>query len=433
LVCLAGLGFPPVIRAGGLEADLGSGTAWSFYTAAGYDTYIHTFPLADEDTTETISEWMVAFGTEGRASPSSRHRWRLRPEFSYGSELLRERVDFDYRYRRPDGLTALRLDARWQARQYRGATDYRLSSDHHEGRLEARWLLAPPARVTPELRAFGGYRYYQNPSTFEIGHGETGGAVFLRSGQQADQRFQIGARLTRRSYPDSAAINRTIVAGEGEFDAYSWSGAGVRAYHRSEHRDVQDEQARPSAWTHWSELDWNLPLGRIWLLGEFRSEIWEYQTDSEVYFDSWRLRGALMLRIGDITDLNWRLGMAGERLAAPADSPEAYRQYGVRAGLEGFGRPFSGSVLVEHGLRDYSFESGDMSAQNSLVASNLVDTSLLYTYSDFRYWEIWIMGTWSLTRHLSLDVMANYQPESHTERADDSAIGFGNVRLQYRW
>ena len=35
-------------------------------------------------------------------------------------------------------------------------------------------------------------------------------------------------------------------------------------------------------------------------------------------------------------------------------------------------------------------------------------------------------------RHFSLDVMANYEPERHTEQQDDSALGFASVRLVWK-
>ncbi len=53
-------------------------------------------------------------------------------------------------------------------------------------------------------------------------------------------------------------------------------------------------------------------------------------------------------------------------------------------------------------------------------------------YSDFNYWQIWAMGSWFLGNHFSLDVMASYEPESHTEQSDDSALGFASLRLTWR-
>jgi len=53
-------------------------------------------------------------------------------------------------------------------------------------------------------------------------------------------------------------------------------------------------------------------------------------------------------------------------------------------------------------------------------------------YSDFNYWKIWIMANWSINKNFSLDLLANYEPENHTENSDDSSLGFGSLRLVWR-
>ena len=42
------------------------------------------------------------------------------------------------------------------------------------------------------------------------------------------------------------------------------------------------------------------------------------------------------------------------------------------------------------------------------------------------------MGTWSLSEAVDLDVLANYEPENHTEKTDDTAIGYASIRLVWR-
>lgn len=427
-VTVAGLLVPPAAVAGGLAPESSGKAAWSFSLASGYDTYIHTFPLANEDTTETISEWTAILSAEGRSRGKSRHHWRLRPELSLGSELLRERLQLGYQFRPDSNLAAFRLDARWQGRQYRGGTDYVLSSDNNEGRAVARWILAPAGLTATELRAFGSYLKYKIPSTLEIDHRELGGAIYLRSGPAAARRYAVGARLARRAYPDSTALDRTVLAGEGEYDVFGLDGISLRAYHRSERRTIRQDEVRPSAWMHWSELDCSLPVGAGFIDGELHSEIWEYDTETAAYFDSWRLAGAVAYRGGDILTVSWSLGLALERLGAAADSPEGYTQAGIRGGLESYGHALAGSITLEYGHRDYGYEALDWTNSTDLVSMDFA-----YSYSDFNYWEIWLMGSWSLARDLSFDVMANYQPESHTEQTDDSAVAFGSARMAHRW
>ncbi len=414
---LAGGPFP-----GGRERS-----AWSLSLATGYDTYVQTYPLATQDTTETISELTLVLGAAGRTPGRARHCWLLNPEVSLGSQLTRERLDLGYQWR-PDSLHAvLRLDAGWQGRQYRPGTDYSFSSDTGEGRATARWYLAPAGRSGGETRLWARRLRYERPSTLEVNYDELGGGLFWRSGPLAPHRWLLGSRLARRTYPDSMAIDRTVIACEGEYDSFALEGSSVRLFHRSERRLIRQEEIRPSAWDHLSELEAALALDRGWLTLDLQSEVWDYDVESLAYFDSWRLGGVLGYRGGDPLAWTWRLGLAVEALLAGPDSPETYLQAGLRGGLETYGSQLSGSLTVEYGHRDYR-----QPAVGAVDTASLVPDEDIYGYSDFQYWELWLMATWLVSGRFSCDVMANYQPESHTERTDDTAVAFASLRFVWR-
>ena len=426
---LVTLGLTLPVTAVGKTGPTGSGRAvWSWSLAAGYDTYIHTFPLATDDTTTTISEMALLVGLEGRSTPGVVHQWRVRPEFSYGTELWRGRIDASYQYRPDRQSSSFRLDGFGVARSYRGETDYTLTSDTIEGRITARGFLSPAGATMGELRLMAGGVQYWDPSILEVSYHDFGGAAYFRAGRDATTQFSVGGLLRQRAYPDSSVIDRTVTALEGEFDSVSRTGRGVRIFQRSERRLIRDETVRPSAWTHWSTLEWLLPLGGFDLTGDIQSEIWQYEKETAAYIDSWRLNTVFLLKIGGLSAWTWRAGLAAEKLTA-GDSPESYNQAGMRVGVEHYSSRFTISTSVEYGLRDYRF-TGTIPKDTE----NTLDTveSPIFTYSDFNYWELWLITTWSLAPRLSLDVLANYEPESHTERVDDSAIAFLNVRLVWR-
>lgn len=60
------------------------------------------------------------------------------------------------------------------------------------------------------------------------------------------------------------------------------------------------------------------------------------------------------------------------------------------------------------------------------------DYEQLIAYSDFGYWELWLMDAWRIVGPLSCEITASYKPESHAEKSDDAAIGFASVRLVWR-
>ncbi len=422
----------------GVPGNAGAGApasgrlAWSYTTAAGYDTYVQRFPLAGTDTTETVSEFDLTLGAEARTAGRARQHWWLRPELSAGTELTRERVDLGWQYR-PDSLAAvLRLDARWQARQYRGGTRYSLSSDAQGGRLEARANLAPRGRRALETRLHGSYLRHAEPATLTLDQNEVGGGLFWKSGQDAQRQFLLGARLARRTYPDSTAVDRTIAALEGELDTAGFSATGLRAWLHCERRTIRDESARPSAWASWSSFDWLIPAGPARLSVELQIERWDYDAESSAWFDSWRLGGAVLYRSGQPgAGTSWLAGLAAERLDADSQASETYSQAGVRVGCEAWGRRLIGSGTLEVGRRDYTWQA-DASATDE---SNLLGTTLdeFDLYSDFTYWRLALNASWRLTDRLSLDLAAHCEPESHTEPADDSTVGFGHARLAWRW
>jgi hypothetical protein len=244
----------------------------------------------------------------------------------------------------------------------------------------------------------------------------------------AERSFALGGRLTRRTYPDSSAIDRTVLAAEAQYDAASLSGASLHLYHRSQRRTIRDPSTRPSAWLHWSELDGTLPVGDSRLVLAFRQEIWRYDQQLAAFFDSWRTSGTLSYQWGDLLAVVWQVGLAAERLAAGQDCPETYNQAGIRIGAESVGHRLSCLLTAEYGWRDHTFELSGLTTSTDLAAGDV-----FYANSDFNYWEVWLMANWSIWRSLSWDVMANYQPENHTEKSDDSSVAFASTRLVWRW
>lgn len=392
---------------------------WRPKLAAGIDSYLHTYYLAEEDTSESVTELLLSAELEGRSPRRARHAWSARLAASGGSELFRELLDARYQWR-PQGDTRLQLDVDWLGRQYRHRTDYALSSDNHEGTVEFRGAPWLGHGVKLDLRARGRYIQYRTPSTLEQSYRERSGAAYLASRGYGDVNWRVGARATARSYPDSAAIDRDVLAVEGDLD----HGLGSRRfwlYHRSERRLAADTQVRPSAWTHWTDLRATWPAGPGEVVTNLNNEVWRYDQPGTVWFDAWRLDGELGYGWGDPLRAHWQALLTTERLAA-GDASESYQQFGLRGTVESYAGPVSGLLAVEYGHRWY----------RDTTSSDAVDDGYDLTYSDFSYLELWLMATWAWSPHLSLELVASYQPEQHTEQDDDTAIGYGNARLVWR-
>ncbi|MHB8078371.1 MAG: hypothetical protein ACYDIE_03850 [Candidatus Krumholzibacteriia bacterium] len=429
LLCLLGAGAAAAAGAAGASPGGASRLDWTVTTGAGYDTYIQRFPLAGVDTTETIAEFDLVATAEARTAGRTRHRWRLRPELSFGTELTREGLEAGWQYR-PDSVAAvLRCDAAWHGRQYRRGTGYSLSSDLQEARAEARAILSPRGDGAVEARLTGWRLRYATPTTLELDHDEVGGGVYWKSGYDAERYFTLGARLAHRAYPDSAAIDRTVAGLAGELDTAVLTGAGVRLFWRSERRLVRDEAARPSAWSHWATAAWLAPAGAGRIETDLQGEVWRYDRETSAWFDSWRLAGTLLYHGGGDAGWGWLAGPTAERFDAGSDSPETYNQTGLRVGAEANLPTLGGACTVELGRRDYTFRPPpEPSAPAPTTGLDTLDL-----YSDFTYWAVWLAAAWSVDRRLSLDLAANWQPERHSEPADDAAVAFASARVVWRW
>jgi len=404
--------------------------AWSSFLSAGYDTYIQTFPLATSDTTETIADFSLAAGLTGRSARHARHGWSLRTELSAGSELYREQFAGAYRFR-PDGeTTRLRFDTSWLGRQYRSASEYGLTSDTHEAKVGARWYPTVSNTLRSELRVGAGGVRYATPSTLELDHDDVSFSGRLRSPRFAERPWEFGVRATRRSYPDSAQIDRRIYGVNTDLSFGDLEGTALRVYHRSDRRIIAESTVRPDAWNHWTDLYGSAPAGTGRLVLESQNEIWSYDQQQSVYVDSWRCDTSLAYRWGDILGAVWRVGLAVENLAA-GDSPETYTQAGLRGGVETYGLQFSASLTLEYGRRQYAHAVSSIGLDEQDSAFDAASEDLA-SYSDFNYVEIWLMASWFATETLSLEVLANYQPESHTEPSDDTSMAFGSFRLAWR-
>ncbi len=400
---------------------------WSWDLTSGFDSYLHSYALATDDTTETLAEFMVQAGVEGRSSYRSRHRWRVRAEASTGTELFRERFEGDYRFLGDDNIDRVRILGNFWGRQYRDTTEYTRSSDNWEGRLEGRVAPLVGRKAKLELRGWGSTIDYKTTSSLEVDYHDTGGGVFVRSTTLGNTMWGLGTRLGQRTYPDSTVINRDTWSLEGDLDHQSLSGQGVRIYHKSERRLIEDENVRPSAWTHWTDFSGAVVAGTGRMFLDLQTESWQYDQETDVYFNSVRVDGYAGYRWGDILTATWKVGLSGERLDA-GDSPETYNQFGLRGGVESYGSVVGGSLTLEYGHRVYA--QGSVNMDPDAVDPSVTDIVALYT--DFNYWQIWLMGSWRMSEHFDLDLMANYEPESHTEQSDDSALGFASMRVRWR-
>jgi hypothetical protein len=403
--------------------------SWSWRTslAAGFDAFSHNYSLATEDTTESLVEYLFSAAFAGRSHRRARHGGYLKAEGSLGSELFRQLLEGGYRYQDSQRRSRLRLDGRLRGRQYRSGSDYVSTSNNVEGRLRLRGKPWISSRRALELNGSLAFLDYSTPSTLEVNHRTLATGLSLGSEGWGGPIWRVGAGIEGRSYPDSTRIDRRRIIGEGQFEVQGADEKQLLFMHRSERRHIRDETAKPSGWLHWTDFSGRVGAGPGWAFTEWQSEVWIYDQEKSAYNNSWRLEGVAGYGWGDMLGTSWKLGLALEQLRS-SDAPEAFTATGLVVGVEAFSGPVNGSISFELGRRDYT----DDEASFGEPENTWTDEEYVYTYSDFTYWEIWLMGNWRLNDRFSCEVQASYEPETHTESEDDSALGFATLRLVYR-
>lgn len=401
---------------------------WNGSLATGYDAYVQTYSLALSDTTERIQEMEVTLSAEGRTRGAAAHRWLLAPRISVGSERTRQHLDLGWARHADDGARLLDAVAELRATQYHGTTDYSLSSDLREGRGRLRWFPSPGGALGGDLRAEVRTLRYADPTELEVDRDDVIVSAGLRSGSDAEDRWSAALRAGRRAHPDTAAIDRTTLGVDAEWQRFRFDATSWRATLRSERREVRDETARPGNWSHWARLEAERPLRDLLsAVVELGLESWDYDVGRDAYQDQRRWNGLLGLRRPPLEGPGWSLGVAWETLGGD-DPDERYRQFGLRGGLEHFGGAVSGSLIVEVGRRDY--EADDGAVADPLEVD---DWSAIPLFTDFTYTEVWLNGTWRLHERLNLTALASWLPESHTNDEDDQSLGFASLHAVLRF
>lgn len=401
------------------------GFSWFPSLSTGYDTYIQTYALSEDDTTETLSDVDLTLSAEGRSTGLVHHAWMIHPQLSAGSERNRARLDWSYAYRPDRRLSTLSLDGDLRATWYTPSSDYSLTSDSLDGDLRGRWTVSPEGRTAAELKAWGSVLRYVTPSELEADRRDLNVGAYLKSGRDAERRWRVGLRAGARAYPDTTEIDRDSAGLELEYDHNAFLAPTGRIYHRSERRKAANPAVRPSSWSHWTRAEASIPLGEsgLRLVADAAHEAWIYDAEWGAYTDQIRWEGDLALAGGGIFGPAWELGPAVEALDS-GTAGESYIQTGVRGGLDHVADGLSGSLTLEIGRRDYDEIA-------TVVGPGDVPESSLYT--DFTYVEVWLMLGVDMASNLRLDVMGSYLPENHTEETDDQMLGFGTARLVYRF
>jgi hypothetical protein len=391
----------------GASSVLGAGATgfeWNNTLSAGYDSYKQSWSLSENDTTETISEYELVFYATGKTKGKQRHNFQIRPTLSFGTEILQTDLDASWRFKPNYRKTTASVNASLQRNMFRKASEY--SSDSQNMELRALYRIS-----LFELRAKIKSLNYSNTSQLEQSYQDAQTGLYIHSNLLADKLWKFGTTVGSRAYPDSSEVNRKTYGWDVEFDNGALFGPAVRLSSQGERRNFNSD-VRSSSWVVWNSAEISVPKGDNQFVLEIENDIWLYDIETSVWSNQVRVEGELYLQRINFDKPGWQFGFTTENLSSNEGSQESYFQSGVKIGVEHFGKRLTLNGTLEVGKREYG---------------------VIDLYTDFNYYEIWLMSTLKLSKKFYLDAMLNYVPENHSNEIDDQSLGFGSFQLVYRF
>jgi hypothetical protein len=398
----------------------------------GFDSFVQRFRITDSvlgdsedlgdlfdttssrDTTEVFTEYRLLgeFGLQGRGESQ---RWQAKARASYGSELVRQAFDFDWRMRDPAHDQWLDLFLNVDAKQFRSDSDFVLSSDSVQSVGRAHWRQQLTENFAFALKGRLGIERFELRSAYEDDSNRLDGSAHWIFEHGWDLLAELSAGLGHKDVPDSAAISydRRVLAADLSWrlaEDWRW-----RSHASFERRLYADEAVRSpfSNFLIEEELDFEIDDALTTRL--IASVEWlDYDEDSSVYFD------ATLGRVGWSLERqfsNWVIGIEPRWswLAAPSGVEDRYTQPSAIIKVDNFGGGrFWLSLSEELGRRNY-----DESA-----------TDELNFYSDYLFARTTVLASVKASQRFSVELFLSDEPESHRNDADDGRLSLFSCSLR---
>jgi hypothetical protein len=359
--------------------------------------------------------YAAILGTHG----DRRAAWQIQNELSLGDKVQRDALGMSWRDDfAPDWRLVLNPSLEWRhdrsfdrdQEEWRGSFRGRLRrSFSEETNAVEMGLLADLVRSS----GIG--------SEFLLDRNALRGSLVLDHLGLLGDEWRLGYSLATRVFPDSTTRDHLEHGGEGRWRRMFGGGHVITVEatgrRRQTHRVVTI--TRDNYWeeTAFLEGDWRAS-DRWGVKTRLEGEALQYDVEEpDVYFDYQVARARLGLRYE--SGANWTLtvGPRGERLTAPLNPDEAYREIAGAVEFEILGRRSMWNVAPVAGWRDYD------TAASGGIASGL--------HSSYAFYELDAFVDQPLVDHIRLRALTGLRYESHTDASQDA--GSIHLSVQVRW
>ncbi len=425
LALLALAALAPCVLASGLDP----GAALEL----GFDSFFQSFTLTDElllegttpgdligsnsalrDTTDVFTEARAQLELS-LAGTGRQHRWQARTRLSAGTDLYRESLALQYRWRPVERPTRADLSLDVEGRQFRADSDFSLSSNYGRIQQQAQLRREVSTRWEVGVRERLDATNFRRRSTFE--QDQTRMDFSLTAAAHTDR---VAADLESgggfRDVPDSSAISYQRGWATADVSLQLSERWRLDLPGRVERRVYQNPRARSPFWDAIVEPVLRADLSPRWEL-ELRTShqalFYDVEDTAQVYYDLWAGRVGVRathaggaLRVGVEPRWTW--------LASPRSVEEKYREPSVLLQVEWFSAGHVWvSVSQEVGRRFYGHSGDELSI-----------------YSDYTFLRSTLVGSVQLRPQVSLHAFVSDEPESHARAQDDNRLTLANLALR---
>ncbi len=399
-----------------------------------FEHFDETYRITDDaDTVATIDELATYAGVTLRSAMRSDRHLRVDADVRVGQQTGRFRLDVDGRWHVGENAWEVEHDGSY--RFFSDDGDYAVIGDYLQDYLRLTWERRTSERLRFRIRDSFDVLWYRNPDEYNLSSTLHRPAADVRIGLGDLSEMRVGYRFGLRDVPDSTSLGYRRHTIETDLSLlFGWTSA-LDVAEQVERRIYSESSVRESSWEHRLDLTYEFSTGQSTTFRVVHeNEVIRYDDPDALDFDSAWARTGFQVEVHRTRDVDLSVMPVYAFLSSATAPEEEYTEAGLEFGVDWrLGDHTWINLSDEVGRRDYEIgaaEVSDSTLEDALDSDlDLLDT----TWSDYLYNRLTLLLTSSLTPTVSVNLFANWQPESHGVSRDDTETRLVSGGVEYRF
>lgn len=386
---------------------------------AGFDSFQERYSIVDEDTLDSITEFRSRASLGYMNGTFLKNYFHLEGRTLIGDDSYETtgRINFTKLFQ-ASGTTRFGFDGDATRRTFRDNSSYDFANDYT--RIYFRTYLKKAFNKSFSVRLSDRFEHHNFDERTEFDYDYLRNRITLAGEFDWDLTTYVNAGIgfTTMSIPDSAEIEYRAFTPSIEFRHDAGLYKRLVLHSSLERRHYIHETTRSSFWAAFTAFSTQWPLADSYSVTfDNDLELYNYGSNSDVYFDYAENRSAMLLNYNRSWSLRLGAGPTYGFFVSDYSHEDEYNEYGGKFSLEyNKGTQAWISLAYEPGRRFYSaFTAGDDEA----------------IFSDYTYHRISAFSNVKLWDGVSLSGLLDYQPEDHEREGDDATATLFSMSVTY--